>query len=404
MQESASHLDADLVVVNTCTVTHRADQQVRQAVRRLHRENPSAPLVLTGCYAERDPETLAALPGVSLIIGNSEKERLTQIIEERMPDVYGGFRHASCNPKCDSLVQTSAQTGGRTRPMIKIQDGCDARCSYCIVPHVRGPGRSVKPERVLAEIKSLIEQGFQEIILTGIHLGAFGHKLEKRIRLITLLRQIVKTPQLGRIRLSSIEPMQFERAIVDLAAKNPVFAHHFHIPVQSGSDRILRGMRRPYKAAQFQKLLFYIHEQLPDAGLGTDVLVGFPGETEQDFSATCKLIWESPLSYLHVFPFSPREGTDAWSLPGRIPSPVVKSRVRKLREMSRIKNLSFRRQFIGQVLPAITLAKEERFGTSVALTGNYIHAKILGRFMPPNRLVEIRIEDVRPDGTYARLS
>lgn len=402
MQESENHLDADLVVINTCTVTHRTDQQVRQAVRRLHRENPDARLVLTGCYAERDPETLAAIPGVSLVVGNAKRESLPQILAEQESALHGNIIHSPIESRSDYVLRPMAQTGGKTRPLIKLQDGCDARCSYCIVPHVRGPARSARPENVLAEIESLVKRGFQEIVLTGVHLGAFGRKLTSRIRLIDLLRRILEIPRLGRIRLSSIEPMQFDRAIVDLVANSPIFARHFHIPMQSGSNRILRLMRRPYKAAQFQDLLLHIHEELPDAGLGTDVVVGFPGETDEDFSETCKLIQQSPLTYLHVFPFSPREGTAAWSLPGRIPSRVMKGRVDQLLKISRDKNLAFRRRFVGRVLPAITLSKGECIGTSIALTDNYINAKIPGNSLPANRLINIRIEDVRPDSTLAR--
>jgi threonylcarbamoyladenosine tRNA methylthiotransferase MtaB len=256
---------------------------------------------------------------------------------------------------------------------------------------------------VLEEIRSLVDSGFQEIVLTGVHLGAFGLKLKDHPRLVDLLRQIVSIPNLGRIRLSSIEPMHFDRAIVDLAAEYPVFARHFHIPLQSGSDRILRIMRRPYKAAKFRELLQYIQKQLPDAGLGTDVLVGFPGETDQDFDETCQLVQDSPLAYMHVFPFSPREGTAACSMPDRVSAHMMKQRLNTVLEISRSKSFSFRRRFIGRVLPAVTLSHEEKLGASIVLTGNYIHARVPGLAIPPNRLVEICIEDVQPDTTYASI-
>jgi threonylcarbamoyladenosine tRNA methylthiotransferase MtaB len=403
MSESETHMDADLVVVNTCTVTHRTDKQVRQAIRRLHRENPSARVVVTGCYAERDPESLAAISGVNLVLGNASKERLAELIEDCEKRTQGKIVRAPLDAGCDYLVPPMTHTGGKTRPLVKMQDGCDARCSYCIVPKVRGPGRSAHPENILAEIRSLADYGFQEIVLTGVHLGAFGRRLEGCPHLADLLRRIVGIPGLGRIRLSSIEPMCFDRAIVRLAAESPVFAHHFHVPMQSGSDRILHLMRRPYTAARFQELLRYIQTELPDVGLGTDVLVGFPGETDRDFAETCGLIEQSPLTYLHVFPFSPRKGTEASSLPGQIPPRVMKLRLDKALEISRAKNLAFRRRFLGQVLPAITLAKEETMGMSVVLTGNYIHARVPGLPVPPNRLVEIRIEDVRPDATFATI-
>lgn len=403
MTEAGNRQDADLVVVNTCTVTQRSDQQVRQAIRRLHRENPHARIVVTGCYAERDPVPLAEMPGVSLVIGNNERDRLVEILSDEEGPSSGKIVRSSLDAARDYLLPPAGNTGSKTRPLVKLQDGCDSGCSYCIVPHVRGPGRSARPETVISEVESLVDRGFQEIVLTGVHLGAFGLKLEGRPRLIDLLRRIAEIPDLGRIRLSSIEPMHFDREIVDLAATHPVFARHFHIPLQSGSDRILRLMRRPYRSARFRELLDYIQDKLPDAGIGTDVLVGFPGETEKDFADTCELLRDLPLAYLHVFPFSPREGTVAWSMPDRVPSQIMKGRLKTVLDISREKNLAFRKRFLGQALAAITLSREERLGTSLALTGNYIHARIPGLSVPPNRLIDIRIEEVRPDATCASI-
>jgi threonylcarbamoyladenosine tRNA methylthiotransferase MtaB len=405
MTEIENPLNADIIIVNTCTVTHRSDQQVRQAIRRLRRENPAACLVVTGCYAERDPATLAAIPGVNYVVGNADKERLPEILHDWRQGSPGQIFHAPINGACGCLLPPMSQTGGKTRPLVKLQDGCDAHCAYCIVPYVRGPGRSARPEDVVAEVRSLAAQGFQEIVLTGVHLGAFEiqEEIQGHPRLVDLLRQIVEIPDLGRVRLSSIEPMHFDLALIDLASRSPVFARHFHIPLQSGSDRILRRMRRPYTAARFRDLLRRIQEAMPDAGIGTDVLVGFPGETEEDFSETCALIRELPLAYLHVFPFSPREGTEAFSLSGRIPSKVMKERLNQLLTLSRAKSLAFRSRFAGHVLPAITLAREEELGASIALTGNYIHVRIPGLAVPPNRLVNIRIEDIRPDATFGRI-
>ena len=402
MSESESTQEADILIVNTCTVTHRTDQQVRQAVRRLHRENPDARVNVTGCYAERDPEALAALPGVSLVVGNAERDHLPAILESS-DQTQEKIIRAPLQGNLDCLLSPMAHTGGKTRPLVKLQDGCDARCSYCIVPHVRGPGRSADPEKVLAEIKALVEAGFQEIVLTGVNLGTFGRKIKGHAHLIDLLKSIAEIPRLGRIRLSSIEPMLFEPSIIRLAAESRVFAHHFHIPMQSGSDRILRAMRRPYRSAKIRELFRSIQEAIPDVGLGTDVLVGFPGETDADFNETCELVQESPLTYVHAFPFSPREGTDAYSMPGRIPSNVVKQRLGKILEISRAKNIAFRRRFIGQVLPAITLSQEEEMGASLVLTGNYIHARVPELSIAPNRLVNIRIEEVRPEATYASI-
>jgi len=395
--------EADFIIVNTCTVTHRSDQQVRQAIRSLHRKNQSAKIIVVGCYAERDPDTLAALPGVHMVFGNAAREQLPDILKT-------GGRNAAervVRPPLDDLkycpVQSMAHTGGKTRPLVKLQDGCDARCAYCIVPKVRGPGRSARPEDILAEIRSLVDKGFQEIVLTGVHLGTYGRKQKEHMHLVDLLRRIVEIPGLGRIRLSSIEPMFFDRAIVRLAAGSRVFAHHFHIPLQSGSDRVLRRMRRPYRVSRFRELVRFIQTKIPDAGIGTDVLAGFPGETESDFLETCDLVQSLPLAYLHVFPFSPREGTEAFSMSDRVPAETVKKRQGVLTAISRKKSLSFRRRFLGRTLPAITLSREEDQGSSTVLTGNYIHVKVPTHSVPPNRLVDVLIEDVTPDATSARI-
>jgi threonylcarbamoyladenosine tRNA methylthiotransferase MtaB len=404
MKETGSLGEADFVVVNSCTVTHRTDQQVRQAVRRAHRENPQARVIITGCYAERDPETLAAIPGVNLVVGNAGRDRLAEIVAEDLPGSAGRIIRTPLDAARDYLLTSSSQTGGRTRPFVKMQDGCDARCSYCIVPSVRGPGRSARPEEILAEIRTLIDSGYQEIVLTGVHLGTYGRKMATPVSILDLLRRILVMPGLGRLRLSSIEPMRFDRGIVRLAVQHPAFAPHFHIPLQSGSDHILRRMRRPYTVDRFLDLTRLIRDLLPAAGLGTDVLVGFPGESDRDFEETCKAIRQSPLTYLHVFPFSAREGTTAFLMPDQIPPAIIHARSKALREISRVKNLAFRKQFVGRILKGITLAKEEEQGEGVVLTENYIHAHLPKSTVAPNRLVNVRIEEAGPQRTTATLA
>jgi len=431
MVERESFKAADIVVVNTCTVTHRSDKEARQAVRRVHRENPDARIVVAGCYAQRDAVAVAEMAGVCLVVGTSEKTRIPDLLEEvkinpdkkifRSNDLITIENAADGSPGIiasslaykfnqeatlnmvheDGRDKSRPYIGDRTRPLVKLQDGCDNRCAYCVVPLVRGVGRSVPRENVLREIKSLIYLGFQEIVLTGINLGAYGRRIKDHARLADILRQIVALPGIGRIRLSSVEPAFFDEKIVRLAGENSVLARHFHIPLQSGSDRILRLMRRPYTAARFRELVEFIHRDLPDAGLGTDVITGFPGETEQDFDETRRFIEETPFSYLHVFPFSPREGTEAFSLPGRIPSHVIKARTTEIINLGRAKNLEFRRRFLGRSLSAITLSKEEVQSEPVVLTHNFIHARVPGLAVPPNRFIDVRIEEVRGGSTRA---
>jgi threonylcarbamoyladenosine tRNA methylthiotransferase MtaB len=400
LEEAQSPSDADLIVVNTCTVTHRTDQQVRQALRKLHRENPDARLVVAGCYAERAPETLAAIPGVDLVIGNADRERFGEIVAD---EAAARIVHGPFDQSRDFLIPRMSSTGGKTRPFVKLQDGCDARCSYCIVPSVRGPGRSAHPDSVVAEVLALIDSGYQEIVLTGVNLGEYGRKFDERVKMSDLLLRLVSLPGLGRLRLSSIEPMRFDRAIVKLAAENPLVARHFHLPLQSGSDRILRRMRRPYTVARYRELLDLIYESIPAAALGTDVLVGFPGETDADFQSTLSTIRESPLTYLHVFPFSGREGTDAYRLEDQVPPQVIQERASILRTLGQEKNFAFRRSFVGRILPALTLAREEELGDSIVLTDNYIHARVHAHERQPNRLVHIRIDAVHPATTLATI-
>ena len=416
MAESESFTAADIVVVNTCTVTHRSDKQARQAIRRIHRENPAARVVVAGCYAQRDAAAAAEMPGVCLVAGNAVKSHIPDLLEtvKKFPDKKI-FRPDSLItienvdddkpgkiPPPASLF-SSPHTGTRTRPLVKLQDGCDNRCAYCVVPSVRGPGRSVPPEDVIREIRSLIDLGFREIVLTGINLGAYGRRNKGHVRLADILRRIISLPGVGRIRLSSVEPVFFDREIIRLAGENHALARHFHIPLQSGSDRVLRLMRRPYTAARMRELVEFIHGELPDAGLGTDVITGFPGETDRDFEETRRFIEETPFSYLHVFPFSPRRGTEAFSLRGQVPSHIVKARTAEIIGIGRAKNLEFRRRFLKQPLSAITLSKEEAEGESVVLTHNFIHARVPGLAVQPNRLVDVRIEEVRGSATLARI-
>jgi threonylcarbamoyladenosine tRNA methylthiotransferase MtaB len=393
MEETGDWRRADLILVNSCTVTHRSDREVRQIVRRLHGGNPGARVVVLGCYAQRDPDGIAALPGVRLVVGNAERARLPELLQEMADSGPARVSWSPVDAAAECPLPPMGRTGGKTRPLVKIQDGCDSGCAYCIVPKVRGPGRSARPEAVLAEIIALTAAGFREIVLTGVHLGAYGRKREGHPGLAELLERIVRIPDLGRVRLSSIEPMDFDPGILRLAASGPVVAHHFHIPLQSGCDRILRLMHRPYGAARYRELVGEIVRLLPDAAVGTDVLVGFPGETEEDFAAGCALLEELPLAYLHVFPFSPREGTEAFALPGRVAPRALGRRLERVLAIGRAKSVAFRRRFVGRPLPAITLAAGP--GGTRVLTGNYLSARIPDA-LPPNRLVTVRLEEPEP--------
>lgn len=377
-QEAQYPADAAVIVVNSCTVTHRSDQQVRQLARRLRRENPAARLVVTGCYAQRDPERLARVEGVDLVVGNTHRDDLVPIsLDATRPadgrpatvyrDEWVRFRSIESVP--------ADHFGRRSRPVVKIQDGCDASCSYCIIPSVRGPSRSVPPDQVLRQVEGLVAAGFPEIVLTGIHIGTYGLYLDPRVPLDRLLQRITEIPGLGMVRLSSIEPMELSRRVIDLAARSERIAPHFHICLQSGSDRILRLMRRPYDRARFRDLVQEIREKIPRAGIGTDVITGFPGETEQDHRDTVAFLEEGLFTYLHVFPYSDREGTRAWGMPEKVPPAVIRERAAELRRLSRRLQGEFARRLVGKKIRFVTLSEENSCGRE-ALTENYVRAAV----------------------------
>ncbi len=403
-EETQECRQADVIVVNSCTVTHRSDQQVRQLTRKLRRQNPAARLVVTGCYAQRAPRSLAGIAGVAAVVGNSHKGEIGPIVsafgceEMHAPDhgeIAAIYRDDFRNVAAMEMTPAT-ETGGRTRPFVKIQDGCDAKCTYCIIPHVRGPSRSVPPQIVLRQLRQLVENGFKEVVLTGIHMGSYGVHLKPRYSLDRLLREIAAVPGLERVRLSSIEPMQLSRRIITLAAECEKVAPHFHICLQSGSDRILKKMFRPYKTSRFASIVQEIRRRIPDAAIGTDVIAGFPGESEEDHRQTVEFISRMPFTYLHVFPYSDRSGTAASEMAEKVDSRTIKRRGEELRQISEEKNRAFRRRFLGQSLSVLTLS-ERKEGMRTALSGNYLKAK-LDPSMPANQLVQAKVVAEDPEG------
>ena len=331
---------ADLVVLNTCTVTASADEDARQAIRRQFRDNPGCRILVTGCYAQRAPNELAALPGVTWVVGNSHKHRIGEIVAGSGALVpLSALRTAPALPAPPGLQAPEAPqviTGDifahtqllaapmfgagaeRTRPNVKIQDGCNNRCSFCIIPAVRGRSRSLRPEAVLAQVRELERAGYREIVLTGIHLGRYGRDLEPRLSFPAMVRTILRETAIERIRLSSVEPLDFTNELLDLMASSSRIARHVHAPLQSGSDRVLRRMRRRYRSAHYEQRLRCAHQLLPEAAFGADVMVGFPGETDEDFEQTRALVERLPFTYLHVFTYSRRDGTPAAAMADQV--------------------------------------------------------------------------------------
>jgi threonylcarbamoyladenosine tRNA methylthiotransferase MtaB len=395
LASTAESSDADVLVLNTCTVTSTADDEVRQTVRRLHRESPNARILITGCYAQRAPQELAALPGVSLVVGNSHKTQIPDFVSDRLLNsavpYHGQIEIGDIFQQHDFLsAPVEDALGDRTRPNLKIQDGCNNRCSFCIIPFVRGRSRSSPPERVISQVRSLAAK-YREVVLSGINLGRWGRDFEGRTRLADLVRALLAETSIQRLRLSSVEPMDFSDDLLNLMADSPRIAKHVHAPLQSGSDTVLRRMHRKYRPRHYADRILKARELMPDCAVGADVMTGFPGETDDEFEQSRAFIESLPFTYLHVFTYSERPGTPAADLP-QVPQAIRKQRTKTLRDLAAQKNLEFRRAMIGKTISAVTL-------DNGALTENYLKIK-LATPRPANQLVDLKIGGVTADGLH----
>ncbi len=474
---------ASIVVMNTCTVTAGADQDARAAIRRVRRQNPDARIVVTGCYAQRAPEEIAALPGVSLVIGNSHKHQLAEIVGAQtqtsdlgpqtsdpafVPLAMLGTISRSSDPRANEhshrtlksevrgpALQTRPTTNDqrpifvsdifahtellaapvfdaaneRTRPNLKVQDGCDNRCSFCVIPYVRGQSRSLDIGRILREVNGLVESGYREVVISGINLGRWGRDLDGRPQTSdlsqtlasevrgprsdaafqqptfeNLIRAILSETALEKLRISSVEPMDWSDELISLVASSPRIAKHAHVPMQSGSDAVLRRMHRKYRPWHYREKIEKIRAAIPSAAIGADVMVGFPGETDAEFESTRRMIEELPFTYLHVFTYSARPGTPAAAMTDQVPVHAARERNRILRELAAEKKLEFMRGFVGSQVEGITLNVVGSDATgefTEALTDNYLKLRLRGRH-EPNRWLCARINDV-VDGALAGL-
>lgn len=442
---------ASVVVMNTCTVTAGADQDARAAIRRVRRQNPGARIVVTGCYAQRAPEEIAALPGVSLVIGNSHKHQLAEIVSATRSETslepsldapvpafvpLTALTASMTEPESGSAIYVSdifAHTellaapvfdaaNERTRPNLKVQDGCDNRCSFCVIPFVRGQSRSLEVDRILREVSGLVESGYREVVISGINLGRWGRDLDVRpqpsdlaqgistevrspraeVGLEGLIRAILSETALEKLRISSVEPMDWSDELIDLVASSSRIAKHAHVPMQSGSDSVLRRMHRKYRPWHYREKIEKIRAAMPTAAIGADVMVGFPGETDAEFESTRRMIEELPFTYLHVFTYSPRPGTPAATMPNQVPVHVARERNRVLRELAAEKKFAFMRGFVGGPVDAITLnvaGSDGRGEFTEALTDNYLKLRLRGRHQS-NRWQRAHVDDV-VDGVLA---
>lgn len=379
--------DADLVVLNTCTVTANADADARQAIRRVRRANPSAKILVTGCFAQRVPEELAALHGVDWVVGNSHKAQIADIVLDRSAgsEDYHGQVFAGDISKTTEFMSAPVidAQGDRTRPNLKVQDGCSNKCSFCIIPSVRGRSRSASLESVIKQVRQL-SQTYREVVLSGINLGRWGRDLPGEFRFIQLIECLLRETDLRRLRISSVEPMDWSGELLNLIAREPRIAQHVHIPLQSGCDSVLKRMFRKYRTRHYATRVDLAHKLMPDAAIGADVMTGFPGETDAEFEESVRFIEQQPFTYLHVFTYSERPGTAAALSPGAIPIPIRRERTHILRDLSDGKNRVFRRGMVGRSLSAVTLSRQS------ALTTNFIPVE-LSQARDANQIVDIRI-------------
>lgn len=389
---------ADLCIINTCTVTQKASMQSRQAVRKAIRSNPGACIIVTGCYAQTEPDEIDKINGIHHIIGHGDKSKIPDIILSKEKAPYPRLIWQNILSEHNFEQTSAAVSGNRTRPFLKIQDGCDSFCTYCIVPYARGRSRSMPIENVLENIKQLKQAGYHEVVLTGVHLGAYGLDLYPKTSLTELLHRIGDTHPIDRVRLSSIEPHELTDDLIQLVAKADIFCPHFHLPLQSGDDLILKKMHRPYTRSLFRNQIIKINELLPDAAIGVDTLIGFPGETEKAFENTYSLISELPVTYLHVFPFSPRKGTSASSYPQPVDSKTIKARCKRMRSLGHVKRKNFYKKFTGKPVEILIEDKRDKFtGLLKGITSNYIPVYVNGDDNLKNTLVQLRIDKVKSD-------
>jgi threonylcarbamoyladenosine tRNA methylthiotransferase MtaB len=364
---------ADITIINTCTVTHRADFQSRQTVRRAFRSNPESLIIVTGCYSQVEPEALEKIEGVRYLLGNREKGQIPDLLSQMQKGKIPKIQVSDIQKETVFWDIPLYSFHHHTRAFLKIQDGCNSRCSYCIVPYARGPSRSLPPDQVIKHLEVLKEKGFKEVVLTGIHIGAYGLDFSPPFFLERLLRRIEEEKTPDRIRLSSIEPMDFSSDLISLLSQSKKVCPHLHISLQSGDDEILEGMNRNYGRSFLYDLFRELHQRIAKLAIGADVIVGFPGETEEKFNHTYELVKSLPFSYLHIFPFSKRKGTPASLFPQQLDEAVIKKRTGVMRELGKEKRQAFYYQFLHQELNVLVEDRREKeTGRWKGLSRNYI--------------------------------
>ncbi len=392
---------ADVYIVNSCTVTNQADAESRQLARRAKRQNPSARVIMTGCYAQVNPKAVAKVPEIDYVIGLNRLDDIVRAVKnevavERIS--VSNLRKEGETPRVDTLGALTFS--GQTRAFLKIQEGCDLFCTFCIVPMSRGKSRSVPPRVVLEQLDRLAEQGFQEIVLTGIHLGGYGEDLDPPVSLTWLLEAIEERRPVPRIRVSSLDPHEISDKLIHLLAQAETLCPHLHVPLQAGEDTTLTRMRRRYDTALARDVLLKLREALPHAALGTDLIVGFPGESDEAFARTFTFLEESPLTYFHVFPYSVRSGTTAAKFTDKVAQPIIDARSRAVRKLGEQKKAAFARTFVAQTLPVLfEHTRDKNSGMLKGYGRNYVRVMATGDDTYMNR--EVLVTITRTSGELA---
>ena len=387
---------ADVVVVNTCTVTALSSQKSRQMIRKFSRANKNAVLVVVGCYAQNDPKKISEIDGVDIILGTKDRMKIVELVEKilknreekifRVDDVENIFE-----------FEELPHTPQRTRAFLKIEDGCNNFCSYCIIPFVRGKVRSRSLENIRAECVELKKNNFKEIVLTGIHIGAYGNDFKNKISLADAVKIVLETAEPKRLRLGSIESAEMSDELINLMKNDSRICNHVHLPLQSGSDEILKSMHRPYTTKNFSDLTSRLVKEIPEISIGTDLIVGFPGETEKNFEETINFLQSQPFSKIHVFPFSLREGTLAAKMKNQIDSQIKKIRVAKILEIAKAKEKNFAEKIIGQTVEIISETEENGFIDG--LTKNYIRVYVpADKKIQLGEIIRVKIEKIFKNG------
>ena len=376
---------SDIYIVNSCTVTARTDAETRRLIRRARRLNPASRIVATGCYAQVAPGELEKMPELDCVLGNQEKLNISVLLETSEHSVSDIAAIALAEPlKLTSFAE-------HTRAFLQIQNGCNSFCSYCIVPYARGRSRSVKPDDILQGVRDLVANGFREVVLTGIHLGAYGLDLSSPSSLVSLVMQIDDEVILPRLRIGSVEPNEVSEELLSLMSTSKSICPHLHLPLQSGSNAVLNRMGRPYTSALFRDLMRRISAVMPDAFIGADVIAGFPGETEEEFAETVQLLEELPFSDLHVFPYSSRPGTRAAGMPGHLSAHIVTERAARLRSIAKLKKRKFLERFVGREIPVLVQGYNDASGVCRGLSRNYISVSFPGEKLHVNEEVSVLI-------------